>query len=136
MQQLIEIAQREQAVVVAVMEVPQEEISAYGSIKMGAAISDDVVEIVDIIEKPNPEEAFSNLAIIGRYVLPTAIFDAIEAIAPHASGEIQLTDAITHLAKNGHRVLAYKIKGTRFDIGRPHGWLAANAYLQKALPQG
>lgn len=130
MQQLIEVAQREQAAVIAVMEVPQEEICAYGSIKIGTTLRDDLVEVVDIIEKPTPEEAFSNLAIIGRYVLPTAIFDAIKAITPQSSGEIQLTDAITHLAQNGHKVLAYKIKGKRFDIGRPAGWLAANVYLE------
>ena len=133
MQQLIEVAQREQATVISVMEVPQEEISAYGSIKIGATINEDIVEVVDIIEKPKPEEAFSNLAIIGRYVLPIAIFKAIETITPQASGEIQLTDAITHLAQNGHKVLAYKIKGKRFDIGRPSGWLAANAYLNQKI---
>jgi len=129
MKQLIEVAQREQAAVIGVMEVPLQEISAYGSIKIGKTLQEDLVEVVDIIEKPKPSQAFSNLAIIGRYVLPSAIFDAIKTITPHASGEIQLTDAITYLAQNGHRILAYKIKGQRFDIGRPAGWLAANAYL-------
>lgn len=128
-QQLIKVAQKYKATVVAVMEVPLDQISAYGSIKPGKQIRDDIFEIVDIIEKPAPQKAFSNLGIIGRYIFTPAIFDAIEAITPHAVGEIQLTDAITHLAKTGHRVLAYKIKGQRFDIGRPTGWLEANIYL-------
>jgi UTP--glucose-1-phosphate uridylyltransferase len=131
MQQLIEIAQQEQAAVIGVIEVPLAEISAYGSIKKGTLIRDDLVEVVDIIEKPKPHEAFSNLAIIGRYVLPVAIFDAIAASAPHSSGEIQLTDALTYLTQHGHKVLAHTIKGIRFDIGRPAGWLAANAYLSQ-----
>lgn len=134
MAQLAEVAKREAAAaVIGVMEVPPEEISAYGSIKIGTAIQRDIVEIVDIIEKPAPGKAFSNRAIVGRYVLPTAIFDAIETVSPTASGEIQLTDAITYLIKQGHSVLAYTIKGTRFDLGRPAGWLAANMYVAEQL---
>lgn len=127
--QLIAMAQRMNASIVAVVEVPREEISAYGCIKVRKTINDSLAEIEDVIEKPKPEEAFSNLAIIGRYVFSPAIFDALSVIKPHTNGEIQLTDAITHLAKTGHRILAYKIKGNRFDLGRPHGWLAANNYL-------
>lgn len=127
--QLMTIAKKYNATVVAVMEVPLDQISAYGSIKPGKQITSDITEIDDIIEKPAPEKAFSNLGIIGRYIFTPAIFGAIEAITPYAKGEIQLTDAITHLAKTGHRVLAYKIKGQRFDIGRPAGWLEANIYL-------
>lgn len=127
--QLAKIAKKYKASVIAVTEVPGEQISAYGSIKPGAYITPDLMEVTDIIEKPTPEKAFSNLGIIGRYIFTPAIFDAIEAITPHAKGEIQLTDAITYLAKKGHRVLAYKIKGKRFDIGRPLGWLEANIYL-------
>ncbi len=135
MEQLQDIAQQEQATVIAVMEMPPEEISAYGCIKPGKQFQEDVVEVVDIIEKPKPQEAFSNLAIIGRYILPSAIFQAIEAIAPQAHGEIQLTDALTYLAQNGHKVVAYKIKGKRFDIGRPPGWLAANLYIGMQSPE-
>ncbi len=134
LQQLIAVAQKEHAAVIAVMEVSPEEISAYGCIKIGTQLQEDLVEVVDIIEKPQPHEAFSNRAIIGRYVLPTAIFQAIEAITPHATGEIQLTDALTHLINNGHKVLAYTIKGTRFDIGRPPGWFAANMYAGMQSP--
>ena len=135
MKQLIDIAKKEQATVIAVIEVPQEEISAYGSIKVGKTLKEDTVEVLDIIEKPKPEEAFSNLAITGHYVLSPAIFEAIEAITPHTVGEIQLTDALTYLAQNGHKVVAYKIKGTRFDIGRPPGLFAANMYFGMHSPE-
>lgn len=129
MAQLIKVAQEYNATVIAVMEISGDEISSYGCIKPGAYLTDDIMLIDDIIEKPKPSRAFSNLGIIGRYVFTPAIFQAIEAIAPHAQGEIQLTDAITYLVKQGHKVIAYKIKGKRFDLGRPAGWLAANIYL-------
>ncbi len=135
MKQLIDVATAHNAIVVAVMEVPIEQISAYGSIKPGKTIGDGIVEVVDIIEKPKPEEAFSNLGIIGRYVFTPAIFDAIEAIIPQSKGEIQLTDAIAYLAKKGHKVLAYKIKGRRFDLGRPPGWFEANMYFGMHSPE-
>lgn len=129
MQQLMHVAKEHNAIVVAVMEVPPEQISAYGSIKPGSAITKDILNIVDIIEKPKPEKAFSYFGIIGRYIFTPAIFDAIATIAPQATGEIQLTDAIAHLAQSGHKVVAYVIKGRRFDLGRPPGWLEANLYL-------
>ncbi len=128
-EQLKKVAQEHNTSVIAVVEVPKEEISSYGCVKIKNTLSDDLIEIEDVVEKPKPEEAFSNLAIVGRYIFSPTIFDAIEAIAPHAKGEVQLTDAITHLVKNGHKVLAYKIKGTRFDLGRPHGWLEANNFV-------
>lgn len=129
LKQLIEVAQKEQATVIAVMEVPMKDISAYGSIKIKSHLSDDIVEVEDIIEKPKPHEAFSNLAIVGRYVFSHHIFNAIEQTPPAPNGEVQLTDAMVYLARNGHKVLAYKLKGTRFDTGRPEGWLAANNYV-------
>jgi UTP--glucose-1-phosphate uridylyltransferase len=129
LKQLIEVAEREQAIVIAVMEVPMKEISAYGCIKIKSRLSDDVVEVEDIIEKPKPDQAFSNLAIVGRYIFSHHIFAAIEQTAPSSNGEVYLTDAMVRLARNGHKVLAYKLKGTRFDTGRPEGWLAANNYV-------
>lgn len=129
MKEIARIAKEEAATVIAVMEVPLKEISSYGSIKPGRQITDNLIEITDVIEKPKPHEAYSNLAITGRYAFSPAIFQALEATAPHASGEIQLTDAIALLARQGHKVLAYKVSGSRFDLGRPHGWLAANIYL-------
>ena len=127
--QLMAVAQEYNAMVIAVKEVPSDQISAYGSIKPGKKITDSIVAIDDIIEKPKPGQEFSNLGIIGRYIFTPEIFDAIETIALRTNNEIQLTDAIAHLAKSGHRVLAYKVAGKRFDLGRPPGWLAANIYF-------
>lgn len=135
MKPLVQAAQEHGATVIAVMEVPMEEISSYGCIKIGKKFSDNLMEITDIIEKPQPEQAFSNLAILGRYVFSPAIFDAIDLTAPHASGEIQLTDAIALLARQGHKVLAYKVTGNIFDLGRPQGWLAANIFLGLQSPE-
>ena len=135
MKPLVQAAQEHEAIVIAVMEVPMEEISSYGCIKIGKKYSDNLMEITDIIEKPKPDQAFSNLAILGRYIFTPAIFDAIEATAPHASGEIQLTDAIALLARQGHKVLAYKVTGHIFDLGRPQGWLAANIFLGLKSPE-
>ncbi len=129
LKQLAKVAQEQQAIVIAVIQVPQEEISSYGIIKAGQTIENGLVEVVDIVEKPTAQQAFSNLAITGHYILSPAIFDAIEAIVPNTTGEIQLTDAIAHLIKNGHKVLALEIKGNRFDLGRPPGWFAANMYF-------
>ncbi len=135
MKPLVEAAQKHQATIIAVMEVPIEEISAYGSVKIGKKLTDNLMEITDIVEKPTPEEAPSNLAVLGRYIFTPAIFDAIEATTPHAKGEIQLTDAIALLASQGHKVLAYKVSGKVFDLGRPHGWLAANIFLGLQSPE-
>ncbi len=126
--QLMKKAERYKATIVAVMEVPRDQISAYGSIKPGNKIDDDMIEIIDIIEKPQPEKAFSNLGIIGRYIFTPAIFDAIAAITPLARGEIQLTDAITHLAQTGHPVFAYKVKGQPLRY-RPPRRMARSKYL-------
>jgi UTP--glucose-1-phosphate uridylyltransferase len=122
---LIEAAQKYEAIIIGVMEVPAEEMAAYGCIELGAQVADNLIEITDIIEKPKPGQAFSNLAIMGRYVFPPEIFNAFRSVPP-LRGEIMLTDAIAYLAKQGHKVLAYKISGTCYDLGRPHGWLEAN----------
>lgn len=135
LQPLVQAAQEHQATIVAVMEVPNEEISSYGSIKVGTRFSENLMEITDIIEKPKPENAYSNYAIFGIYIFTPEIYDAIQEIAPHAQGEIQLTDAIALLARRGKKVYAYKVSGTMFDLGRPGGWLAANVYEGLRSPQ-
>ncbi len=126
--EMIKIAQKHEAVVIGVQEVERHEISSYGCVKIKGPISDTLYAIEDVVEKPKPEDAPSNLAIVGRYVFSPEIFSAIEEITPLAKGEIMLTDAITLLARKGHKILAYKIKGKRFDTGRPPGWVAANVY--------
>lgn len=135
MKQLIEVAQREKASVVAVMELPREKISAYGVISVTKKISDTLYEFNGMVEKPKPEEAPSNLAVIGRYVLSTNIFESIDKLSKSATGEVQFTDCIVDLMNSGERVLAYKFEGTRFDLGVPSGWLAANIRLAMEDPQ-
>lgn len=132
--QLIEIARKENASVIAVQEVPQEQISAYGVIAFDKRLSPNLFEITSVVEKPKSEYAPSNLAIIGRYVLSSQLFKVMHDVKPSANGEIQLTDGISELITRGHKVLAYKIKGTRYDVGTPLGWLHANLELAQHNP--
>lgn len=126
LKQLIDIAHKERASVIGIQEIPLENVSKYGVISVKADLGDGVYEVNDLVEKPQPEEAPSNLAIIGRYVLSSAIFDALDHTRPGAGGEIQLTDAIKLMMQAGERVIAVKIDGCRYDIGNPKGWLEAN----------
>jgi UTP--glucose-1-phosphate uridylyltransferase len=114
--------------VLAVMEVPRENISAYGVID-GEPVShngrnDRVFRIRDLVEKPKPADAPSNLAIIGRYVLTPEVFDSLQAIDPGSGGEIQLTDGLKHLLRS-RPIYAYKFEGTRYDAGDKLGFLKA-----------
>jgi len=135
MEQLIEVAKREKASVVAVMELPREKISAYGVVIPTKQVGEDMWEISGMVEKPKPEDAPSNLAIIGRYVLSNKIFNAIDEVSKTAIGEVVFTDAIIHMMNAGERVLVYKFKGDRYDLGVPAGWLAANIRLAMQDPQ-
>lgn len=128
--QLIEVARKYNASVIAVQEILDERISAYGVVDIKQQISDDLVEISNLVEKPKAQDAPSRLGIIGRYVLSIKLFEALKHIEPSANGELQLTDAITYLAKEcNEKVLAYTIKGTRHDTGTPQGWFKAIADL-------
>jgi UTP--glucose-1-phosphate uridylyltransferase len=110
--------QRGASCVVAVEEVPREEVSHYGIIEANGG-DDGVLRVVNMVEKPRPEDAPSNLAIAGRYVFSPLIFDLIRAVKPDKRGEIQLTDAIQRLCEEGRRVLAVKLPADekRYDIG-------------------
>lgn len=126
LKQLIDQAQKLNASVIAVQEVPLSAISAYGSIIIKQVINEDVVEISGVIEKPAADKAPSNLAIIGRYVFCPKLFTALRNIKKSASGEYQLTDAMDYLIDHmNERVFAYKIKGKRYDTGTPTGWVEA-----------
>ncbi len=133
--QLLEIARKENASVIAVQEIPKENISAYGVIAFDKQLSDNLYHITSVIEKPAPQHAPSNLAIIGRYILSSEIFKVMHEVTPSKNGEIQLTDGISKLIECGHKVLAYKIKGTRYDVGTPTGWLQANIAFAEQNPQ-
>jgi UTP--glucose-1-phosphate uridylyltransferase len=128
LRQLLDVYSFFGAPVLAVMEVPPESISSYGAIDAEPASydgsSDRVFRIRSLVEKPKKEDAPSNLAIIGRYVLTPEIFESLEAIDPGSGGEIQLTDALRHLL---HRrpIYAVRFDGTRYDAGDKLGFLKA-----------
>ena len=101
--------------IVAIQEVPPEETNKYGVIA-GECMKEGLYRMTDMVEKADPKDAPSNLAIIGRYILTPDIFDIIENTPPGKNGEVQITDALMTQARNGC-VLAYKFKGKRFDCG-------------------
>jgi UTP--glucose-1-phosphate uridylyltransferase len=123
MKQMVDVFAREGRSVLGVQEVAREQTASYGIVK--ATRIDERLESVEaIVEKPRPEAAPSNLAVIGRYVLTPRILSILERITPGAGGEIQLTDAIASLLKE-ERVLAYRFRGTRYDCGTKLGYLQA-----------
>ncbi len=123
--QMIAVYEKYKKSVVAVMEVSKEEISRFGIIS-GTPLKDDrVLDVEKMVEKPSLEEAPSNLAIVGRYILTPRIFDILEKLPPGKGGEIQLTDALNILSKE-EGVVAYKFKGKRYDAGDKLGFLQAN----------
>ncbi len=125
--QMVKLYDKYKCSIVAIMEVPKEETYKYGVIE-GKEIEDGVFMISNMVEKPEPEDAPSNLAIIGRYILTEDIFDVIKDTKPGKNGELQITDALMNLAKKG-MVLAYKFKGERFDCGSVDGYVEATNYL-------
>ena len=123
MKQMVDVFAREGRSVLGVQEVAREQTASYGIVK--ATRVDGRLESVEaIVEKPRPEAAPSNLAVIGRYVLTPRILSILGRVTPGAGGEIQLTDAIASLLKE-ERVLAYRFHGTRYDCGSKLGYLQA-----------
>ncbi|MDE5602679.1 MAG: UTP--glucose-1-phosphate uridylyltransferase GalU [Helicobacter sp.] len=128
--QMCRIYEKYRCSIVAVEEVALEDISKYGVIE-GREVGDDVFMVDNMIEKPSKEEAPSNLAIIGRYILTPDIFDILRETKPGKNGEIQITDALLEQCKKG-MVLAYKFKGKRYDCGSIDGFVrATNIFYQK-----
>ena len=127
--QLMQIAKEKNASVIAVQEVPYEQTASYGVISIKNHLHDSLFEVADMVEKPQPKDAPSNLTIIGRYILSSALFPILEKLKPTSGGEIQLTDGLAALIKSGHPIYAVKVNTRRFDIGTPAGWLQANNYL-------
>lgn len=127
MSQMAKIHEETGCSVVALMEVPEENISKYGVIA-GEDIGGGRYQVSNMVEKPAKEDAPSNLAIIGRYILTPDIFDIIRSTPPGKNGEIQLTDALLAQAKQG-KVIGYKFKGTRFDCGSVEGFVEATNYV-------
>jgi UTP--glucose-1-phosphate uridylyltransferase len=122
--QMMDIYEHYQSCVVAIMEVPQADVCRYGIIG-GIPVSGSdgrVFEVKNMVEKPSIQDSPSNLAIIGRYILTPAIFEALEQTQHGAGGEIQLTDGLQKLLGK-ERILAYKFRGKRYDAGEKLGFL-------------
>lgn len=124
--QLIDIYEKYGSSVIGVQEVENKDVSKYGIVKPSAILDKNTVEMVDFIEKPTLEEAPSNLACLGRYLLSGEIFKYLETTEPGKGGEIQLTDAILKMLNDNQKVVAYNFQGKRYDIGNKIGLLKAN----------
>ena len=129
--QMIEIYNKYNCSVIAIQEIPMISTQDYGIIS-GSLIdgTKDTYLVSDLIEKPHKKDAPSNLGIIGRYILTPDIFSILEDIKPDERGEIQITNALIVQAQQG-RVIAYKIKGKRFDCGNVNGFIEATKYFAK-----
>jgi UTP--glucose-1-phosphate uridylyltransferase len=127
-------------IVLAFIEVPPEEVRRYGIASVEPAdvsvpgLAHDVVKVTGLVEKPTLDEAPSNLAVVGRYVLPPTIFNAIKRIKPGSGGEIQLTDAMALLLEEGTPVHGVIYRGIRYDTGMPLGYLQAVVQLASRRP--
>jgi UTP--glucose-1-phosphate uridylyltransferase len=124
---MVHIHERYGRSVVALKEFPRSEISAYGC-ALPEAVDDTLVRILDVVEKPKPEDAPSNLAVMGRYVFTPEIFDCLERIEPGAGGEIQLTDAIALLLEQ-QTIYGFVFEDGRYDIGAKLDYLRATVEL-------
>ncbi|HEY8683135.1 MAG TPA: sugar phosphate nucleotidyltransferase, partial [Rhodanobacter sp.] len=133
LRQMAELADAQQAGVIAVEEVPHDETDKYGIVD-ATPIDERSALIRYMVEKPRPSDAPSNLAVVGRYVLPGRIFQLLEQTTPGAGGEIQLTDAIEALLKEQGKVLAYRFEGTRFDCGNKAGLVRATMHMAMQDP--
>ncbi|BCX67097.1 MULTISPECIES: UTP--glucose-1-phosphate uridylyltransferase GalU [Pseudomonas] len=131
--QMIKLYKQFRCSIVAIQEVPNDQTHKYGVIA-GEQIRDGIYRVNTMVEKPKPEDAPSNLAIIGRYILTADIFDLIADTEPGKGGEIQITDALMKQAQSGC-VLAYKFKGQRFDCGGAEGYIDATNFCYENLYQ-
>ena len=125
--QMVDLYRQEQCSIVAVEEVSRSETDKYGIVS-GQSLSDQVIRVDSMVEKPDPADAPTNLAVIGRYILTPDIFDILRHLPPGRNDEIQLTDALNQQAQKG-RVLAYRFKGQRFDCGSVDGFVAATQHV-------
>jgi UTP--glucose-1-phosphate uridylyltransferase len=131
LKQMVKLYEKYKCSIVAIMEVPKEQVSSYGVIA-GKEIEKGIFMIDNMVEKPDADKAPSSLAIIGRYILTPDIFDIIKDTKPGKNGEIQITDALLTQAKKG-MVLGYKFKGKRFDCGSLDGFVEATNYFYNNL---
>lgn len=133
LQQMVEVFTRQRCSVIGAEEVDPAETGNYGIIDSTPA-GPRLEELLSIVEKPAPEDAPSNLAVVGRYILTPTIFPLLEQVKPGAGGEIQLTDAIAALLQQ-ERILAYRFEGTRYDCGSKLGYLQATVDYALRRPE-
>ena len=124
LQQMVEAHEETGGCMVAAMEVPQDKVSSYGVLDIKDD-RDSVVSVRGMVEKPKAEEAPSNLAVIGRYILTPKVLQSLNKMKSGAGGEIQLTDAIAREITEGRDVYGYRFRGERFDCGSKAGFLQA-----------
>jgi UTP--glucose-1-phosphate uridylyltransferase len=124
LKQMVERYNHERKSIVAVQPIPIEDSRSYGIIK-GEAAGERMYKMTGIVEKPHPEVAPSNLAVVGRYILTPGVMDTLERVTPGAGGEIQLTDALATILKS-EGAFGYEFEGRRFDCGSKLGYLEAN----------
>ncbi|WP_305863031.1 UTP--glucose-1-phosphate uridylyltransferase GalU [Helicobacter cholecystus] len=129
LKQMIELYEKYHCAIVAIEEVKLDAVNKYGVID-GKEIEEGIYKVHSMIEKPSPSEAPSNLAIIGRYILIPEIFEILKVTPPGKKGEIQITDALQTLAKEG-KVIAYKFQGKRYDCGSVEGFIEATNVFYK-----
>jgi UTP--glucose-1-phosphate uridylyltransferase len=130
MAQLIAIAQQYNASVITIEEISREKASQYAVVTPKAFLTDDLIEVADIVEKPvGAGDDSLCFGQIGRQVLAYDVFESLKAIEPGVGGELQLTDAVRHMVQQGKRVLAYKLQGKRHDIGNVRGLLKTSIIL-------
>ena len=128
--QMVKLYEKYQCSIVAIEEVPMEETNRYGVIA-GELEAENIYRVSRMVEKPDPAEAPSNLAIIGRYILSPDIFDIIRNSPPGKNGEMQITDALQTQASQGN-VIGYKFQGRRFDCGSVDGYIEASNYTYQS----
>ena len=131
MAQMVKLFRQFRCSIVAVQEVPMDQIEKYGVIA-GQSLKDGLYRVDSMVEKPKQAEAPSNLAIIGRYILTPDIFDILRDTPPGKNGEVQITDALMTQARNGC-VMAYKFQGRRFDCGAVDGFVEATNYVYENI---
>ena len=131
LRQMTDVFNKYQCSVVAIEEVPMDQTNKYGIIAGNLVDGkDNTYRVTDMVEKPDPKDVSTNMAIIGRYILTPDIFDILRNTKPGKGREIQITDALLIQAKQG-KVIAYKFKGTRFDCGSIEGYVKATNHFAK-----
>jgi|SRR5688572_1800566 len=129
--QMVSLYRQFRCSIVAIQEVPEDQIHKFGVIA-GSQIKADLIQVNNMVEKPDAKDAPSNFAVIGRYILTPDIFDILEKTPPGKNGEIQLTDALLTQAQSGC-VLAYRFRGRRFDCGSVEGFVEATNYVYENI---